>query len=460
MRDSRRRFNSTDNDDPSLASYGMGSTYASASYADVTSVPDHTSVEVSDVYDDPLSLTPKAKKPAKGKLTRTRSGNRVKFRADTKEKVQKTAGKKKRHNPSLPEPKRDDPGSGKYWHCLSWFLTFYIPDFMICRPDHQSKQAWREKLSIFTIFLWANIIFLFFFGVIPLYFCRIEDNPLAEYDWYQQIIDPTCTVMEYASYVIIFAVAFLLALQCLCSIILGCRSFQFRMSDDRPFEPRDFKSPVMIMVPCYNEGEKELRKTINSILDSNYPEEHKVLLVIADGIITGRGEYFNTPATLARLLGFSLDSKRDKAYAYKSLGSSSENRASVYSGVMERNGKYLKYIVVVKRGTPAEKESSRPGNRGKRDSQLITLGLLNRIHHDRKKSELDKALCQACNDLGMPAENLEYMLAIDADTRVSVGSVSHMVYNMNQKRSVLACCGETKVDNKTASWVTMIQVYE
>jgi chitin synthase len=78
-----------------------------------------------------------------------------------------------------------------------------------------------------------------------------------------------------------------------------------------PWEPQDFKSNVMVMVPCYNEGEKELRKTINSILDSNYPPDHKVLMVVADGIITGRGEYFNTPATLARLLGFTLDSKRD-----------------------------------------------------------------------------------------------------------------------------------------------------
>jgi Chitin synthase len=35
-----------------------------------------------------------------------------------------------------------------------------------------------------------------------------------------------------------------------------------------------------------------------------------------------------------------------------------------------------------------------------------------------------------------------------------------MVHKMHRKPGVLACCGETKVDNKTSSWVTMIQVYE
>jgi Chitin synthase len=447
---SRRRLNSEDS--PSIASYGMGSTYASASYAGEGTL-DHVSVEVSDVYEDPLSNKPKPK------VKRSMSANRVSFRKDTKV-VKPRGSMKKRHNPALPEPTREDPGSGKYWKCYTLAATCLIPDFLICRPDKAAKQAWREKIAIFEIFLSANIIFLFLFGAIPLYFCRVTDNPLAKYDWYESSIDEVCNVMMYASYVIIFAVAALLALQCACSLVIGCQSLAFRLATDRPWEPQDFKSNVMVMVPCYNEGEKELRKTINSILDSNYPPDHKVLMVVADGIITGRGEYFNTPATLARLLGFTLDSKRDQAYAYKSLGGSGENRASVYSGLHERDGKRLKYVVIVKRGTPAEKESSKPGNRGKRDSQLIALGLFNRVQHDRKRSDLDKALVEAFDSLGVPVKNINYMLAIDADTRISIPSICHMVYKMNTQTGVLACCGETKVDNKTASWVSMIQVYE
>jgi chitin synthase len=35
-----------------------------------------------------------------------------------------------------------------------------------------------------------------------------------------------------------------------------------------------------------------------------------------------------------------------------------------------------------------------------------------------------------------------------------------MVFGMDKKEKVLALCGETKVDNKASSWVTMIQVFE
>jgi Chitin synthase len=436
---------------PSIASYGMGETYASASQTD------GVSIEVSDVYADPLSLKPTPKAKA-GKIAASR--NRVSFRRNTKPTVKKPPPKKKRHNPSLPEPKRDDPGSGKYWKCYTRFATFLIPDCLICRNDKAAKQAWREKIAIFEIFLFANVIFLFIFGVIPLYFCRQEDNILSGYRWFRSIIDDTCSVTNYASLAVIFSVAALLGLQCICSLYLGLQSLFFRISSDRPWEPTDFKTPVMVLVPCYNEGDKELGKTINSILETNYPSDHKVLVIIADGIITGKGEYFSTPATLARLLGFTLDSKRDQAYSYKSLGHDVENRASVYSGIHERDGKLLKYVVIVKRGTPAEKESSKPGNRGKRDSQLIALGLFNRVHHDRKLSDLDRALVEAFDNLGVPVKDIDYMLAIDADTRISIASICHMVYKMNHKHKILACCGETKVDNKASSWVTMIQVYE
>jgi cellulose synthase/poly-beta-1,6-N-acetylglucosamine synthase-like glycosyltransferase len=366
--------------------------------------------------------------------------------------------KAKRYNPSLPDPKREPDNSctARYWKPFTWFCTLLIPDAFICKDGPEAKQAWREKVTIFEIMIIANLIFLFVFGVVPLYFCR-ENTPLSEFEQY---VDPACTGLQYAMFGLLYFVAALMLLQCICSMIVGINSLCLRMErKKKPFTEEDLQAGVMIMVPCYNEGDAELRKTIKSILNTDYPDENKVLVVVADGIITGRGEWINTPRTLANLLGFEL-SKRDKAYSYKSIGTKTENKASLYHGTYENNGRSLKYIVIVKRGTPEEKESTKPGNRGKRDSQLITLGLFNRVHHDRRLNELDEAICRALNDLQIPAIELEYLLAIDADTRVSESSVSYMVHSMDKNRKVLACCGETKVDNKTESWVTMIQVYE
>ena len=116
--------------------------------------------------------------------------------------------------------------------------------------------------------------------------------------------------------------------------------------------------------------------------------------------------------------------------------------------------------MLVKCGTLAEQGSSRAGNRGKRDSQLLFSGLLNRFHHGRKLNELDKAIKNALDHLQLPLDQVRYLMAIDADTRVDRESISHMTYSMNKNDQILALCGETKVDNKSQSWVTMIQVFE
>ena len=181
------------------------------------------------------------------------------------------------------------------------------------------------------------------------------------------------------------------------------------------------------------------------------------MVVLADGNITGKGESMSTPMTLSRILGFDIDDKEDSSYAYKSIGDITNNRANVYSGTYEKGGKSLKYIVTVKCGIESERGSGRAGNRGKRDSQLIITGLFNRIHHERELCELDKAINSALNSLQVPAYDIEYLMTIDADTRVHEDSINHMVWNMNKDEKVLALCGETRVDNKSQSLITMLQ---
>jgi len=385
-------------------------------------------------------------------------------RAKEKESKVKKNGQSKKYNPSLPEPKKEDTDSctARCWPGYTLFCTFLIPNCLICKKGKAAKQAWREKVTIFMIMMSLNVIFLGVFGVIPLYFCA-EVTPLHDYEWFNTVIEPTCLVLNYIMYGILFFAAGILLLQCFCSLIVAAQMLHMKLAystkkDDGKTRPGE-ESAVCVLVPCYNEGEGELRKTIKSILDTDYPQENKILVVVADGIITGKGEWMNTPLHLSKILGFKV-SRKDPGYSYKSIGAAGENRASVYSGVYTVGEKSLKYIVVVKRGTPEEKESSRPGNRGKRDSQLIMMGLFNRVHYDRRLCDLDRAICSALNDLAVPPTEIEYMLAIDADTRVSKLSMSYMVGYMQRNEGVLACCGETKVDNKTQSWVTMIQVFE
>jgi chitin synthase len=222
-------------------------------------------------------------------------------------------------------------------------------------------------------------------------------------------------------------------------------------------------------------------------MDTSYPDDNKVLLVIADGNITGKGERCSTPETLAKILGYTMN-PNDKVYKCKSIGELTENRAKLQygkydhalvlqcqhcadvahppchcfhiAGIYKDAGKELKYMVIVKTGLPSENGSPRAGNRGKRDSQLLFSGLLNRFHHGRELNDLDKAIKNALDHLQLPLDEIRFLMAIDADTRIDRESLSHMTFSMNKNDRILALCGETKVDNKAQSWVTMIQVFE
>ena len=267
--------------------------------------------------------------------------------------------------------------------------------------------------------------------------------------------DTFCATLNIMMLTMLCLVAALMVIQFLASMIYVCPRH-------RTYTEEDVRSPVMVMVPCYNEGDNELRKTIKSVLNTTYPDENKVLFMVADGLVTGNGEDMSTPEHLANILGFDIDEFEDDTFEYDCIGvTHTKNRARVYHGILQKGHKFLKYIVVVKCGLPAEATTSaKPGNRGKRDSQLIVMGYYNRIHYGRELTELDSAIQRAMVDLNLQADMVRFLMAIDADTRVDTMSITHMVYGMDKKEKVLALCGETKVDNKSSSWVTMIQVFE
>ena len=52
------------------------------------------------------------------------------------------------------------------------------------------------------------------------------------------------------------------------------------------------------------------------------------------------------------------------------------------------------------------------------------------------------------------------VLMVDADTKVFPDALTHMVSAMVKDPEIMGLCGETKIANKRASWVSMIQVFE
>lgn len=246
----------------------------------------------------------------------------------------------------------------------------------------------------------------------------------------------------------------------LCTVILVKFLAALQLgSKRRPAQQDKF---VICQVPAYTEGEDSLRKGLDSLTALAYDNKRKLICVICDGMIVGGGNDRPTPKIVLDILG--VDPKVDPpALPFKSVGVGSDqlNYGKVYSGLYEFEGNVVPYLVVVKVGKQSEQQKSKPGNRGKRDSQILLMSFLNRVHHRSAMSPLELEMFHQINNIiGVDPELYEYLFMVDADTKVREDSLNRLVAGCAHDAKVAGICGETSLENEERSWTTMIQVYE
>lgn len=246
----------------------------------------------------------------------------------------------------------------------------------------------------------------------------------------------------------------------LCAVILIKFLSALQLGSKRRPAPQD--KFVICQVPAYTEGEDHLRKSLDSLTALQYDNKRKLICVICDGMIVGGGNDRPTPKIVLDILG--VDPKIDPpALPFHSVGAGSEqlNYGKVYSGLYEYEGNVVPYIVVVKVGKESEQTKSKPGNRGKRDSQILLMQFLNRVHHRSPMSPLELEMFHQINNvIGVDPELYEYLFMVDADTMVKEDSLNRLVAACANDAKIAGICGETSLENEERSWWTMIQVYE
>ncbi|KAK3353171.1 putative chitin synthase 6 [Lasiosphaeria hispida] len=245
-----------------------------------------------------------------------------------------------------------------------------------------------------------------------------------------------------------------------CSVIVIKFVSALQFGSKRRPAPQD--KFVICQVPAYTEGEDSLRKALDSLTALQYDNKRKLICVICDGVIVGAGNDRPTPKIVLDILG--VDPKVDPpALPFKSVGAGSDqlNYGKVYSGLYEFEGNVVPYLVVVKVGKESEQAKSKPGNRGKRDSQILLMSFLNRVHHRAPMSPLELEMFHQINNIiGVDPELYEYLLMVDADTNVREDSLNRLVAACANNAKIAGICGETSLQNEERSWWTMIQVYE
>lgn len=136
------------------------------------------------------------------------------------------------------------------------------------------------------------------------------------------------------------------------------------------------------LVTCYSEGEDSIRTTLDSIAATDYADSRKLLFVVCDGMITGSGEKMSTPDICVSLLDADprFDNPQPMSYLAVSAGRKMHNQAMIYAGHYTKvKGHRTPCIIIVKTGTPEEARDAKPGNRGKRDSQMVLMNFFSRV---------------------------------------------------------------------------------
>jgi len=230
---------------------------------------------------------------------------------------------------------------------------------------------------------------------------------------------------------------------------------------------------AICLVTAYSEGEAGIRSTLDSVAMTDYPNSHKTILVVCDGMIKGKGESMTTPDIVVGMMkDHSVLPDEVPAFSYVAVASGSKrhNMAKVYSGFydygaestipLERQQR-VPMMCIVKCGTPDEVTKSKPGNRGKRDSQIILMSFLQKVMFDERMTELEFEMFNGLWKVtGISPDFYEVVLMVDADTKVFPDSVTHMVSAMVKDPEIMGLCGETKIANKRATWTSAIQVFE
>jgi chitin synthase len=230
---------------------------------------------------------------------------------------------------------------------------------------------------------------------------------------------------------------------------------------------------TMCLVTAYSEGAEGIRTTLDSIAMTDYPNSHKAIVVICDGIIKGKGEAVSTPdVCLGMMKDHSTPPELVESFSYVAVASGSKrhNMAKVYCGFYDYGNKSripldkqqrVPMMLIVKCGTPDEADKGKPGNRGKRDSQIILMSFLQKVMFDERMTELEYEMFNGLWKVtGISPDYYEIVLMVDADTKVFPDSLTHMVSAMVKDPEIMGLCGETKIANKRDSWVTAIQVFE
>ncbi|ORX45223.1 hypothetical protein BCR36DRAFT_406117 [Piromyces finnis] len=194
----------------------------------------------------------------------------------------------------------------------------------------------------------------------------------------------------------------------------------------------------IVFMSVFREPYPILEAALQSILTSNYDNNKLLLCIVCDGIISDTNS--SSINHILKILGIE-NPTHDESVIYHSIGRGRRqmNYLRVYSGYHKKTK--IPYVIISKLGNKYEELN--PGNRGKRDSLLILLNYLNKLHDiDSSFTPAEYELHYHLTDrLGLSPKVYKYLSVVDADTCVFQNTLYTLTTYLEDHDNQLAISG-------------------
>jgi len=228
-----------------------------------------------------------------------------------------------------------------------------------------------------------------------------------------------------------------------CILIMGYKMITNNMKTYRT-QPKNY----LYIVPCYNESEIELTKTLNSIVSQQYVTgDKRSIVIVCDGTVKGHGNTMSTDKILKNILKINEISE---FYHYETWDTLN-NPVYFYKGEYQYNLDILPFILIIKQK-----------NYGKRDSLVLVRKL---CYEYNKRTILDyKEKYNFTNDDNLLIistnmmyekfieemsyclkyiymDKIDYIIGIDADTIFDYNCSYELIHEIDKDPMVHGCVG-------------------
>lgn len=302
--------------------------------------------------------------------------------------------------------------------------------------------------KLFFVCIVFGIYFGIFYGLfwLPNKHC-ITSNKNSSFDipYRKNYKNDYCFIYDISVFSYNILLFIILSLTLLASIIIKIRSDDIKWIKQTPQS-----SGVILFIPCYSESKEEIQKTLDSVCSDTYSKKSKLLFIVLDGIVKGKNNSKTTDLYLFEI--FNINKSQFEEFTF-------DNQTCYYLFSCYKD---INYVIIIK-----------SENKGKKHSFLLCYSFIKYINTDtnstHSESDTDTIIHILNEQFDVYYEfkyslnsiiNWEYILILDTDTIIMPNSLNLLVSECVNDPFIIGTCGETIVNNKHKSIITMAQVFE